>query len=284
MENTSILSKLWEIIKIIETKFIDKFLDILPSILVRGAIIIALFSIWPKFTQFLITTYKKALRKKNVDPLLESFTSSMLKTFMYIVLFFLVVGIAGVKATSLVTVLGTAGLAVGLALQGSLSNLAGGMLILFFKPFTKDEYIVASSGVEGTVDKIQILYTILTTPDNRVVIVPNSQLANNAITNVSRNPERRLDMVFSVSYDTPTEKVKEILNRIANEHPAVLKDKPINIRMSVQNASSLDFIFRVWVKKEDYWTTKFDFTEIVKGEFDANNIEIPYQKIDIYRK
>ena len=91
-------------------------------------------------------------------------------------------------------------------------------------------------------------------------------------------------MVFSVSYDTPTEKVKEILNRIANAHPAVLKEKPINIRMSVQNASSLDFIFRVWVKKEDYWTAKFDFTEIVKDEFDANNIEIPYQKIDIYRK
>lgn len=208
----------------------------------------------------------------------------MIKTLMYVILFFLIVGIAGVKATSLVTVLGTAGLAVGLALQGSLANLAGGMLILFFKPFTKDEYIVASSGVEGTVDKIQILYTILTTPDNKVVIVPNSQLANNAITNVSRNPERRLDMVFSVSYDTPTEKVKETLNRIANAHPAVLKEKPINIRMSVQNASSLDFIFRVWVKKEDYWTAKFDFTEIVKDEFDANNIEIPYQKIDIYRK
>lgn len=265
-------------------KFLDKVLDLLPTIIIRGVIVIILFSIWPKFVDVLIKAYKKALRKKNVDPLLESFTSSMIKTLMYVILFFLIVGIAGVKATSLVTVLGTAGLAVGLALQGSLANLAGGMLILFFKPFTKDEYIVASSGVEGTVDKIQILYTILTTPDNKVVIVPNSQLANNAITNVSRNPERRLDMVFSVSYDTPTEKVKEILNRIANAHPAVLKEKPINIRMSVQNASSLDFIFRVWVKKEDYWTAKFDFTEIVKDEFDANNIEIPYQKIDIYRK
>lgn len=268
----------------IVTKFIEKFFDILPTIIVRGVIVIVLFSIWPKFVDVLVKTYKKVLRKKNVDPLLESFTSSMIKTLMYVILFFLVVGIAGVKATSLVTVLGTAGLAVGLALQGSLANLAGGMLILFFKPFIKDEYIVSTGGVEGKVEKIQILYTILTTPDNRVVVVPNSQLANSAITNVSRNPERRLDMVFSVSYDTPTEKVKEILNRVANEHPAVLKDKPFNIRMSVQNASSLDFIFRVWVKREDYWTTKFDFTEIVKEEFDANNIEIPYQKIDIYRK
>lgn len=266
------------------TDFFAKALDVLPTIIIRGIIVIILFSLWPKLVSVLITSYKKALRKKNVDPLLESFTSSMLKTLLYVVLFFLIIGIAGVKATSLLTVLGTAGLAVGLALQGSLSNLAGGLLILFFKPFTKGEFISASSGVEGTVEKIQILYTILTTTDNRVIIVPNSQLANNAITNVSRNPIRRLDMVFSVSYDTPTEKVKEILNKIANAHPAVLKDKPFNIRMSVQNASSLDFICRVWVKKEDYWNTKFDFNEIVKAEFDANNIEIPYQKIDIYRK
>lgn len=268
----------------IVTNFLQKALELLPMIVTRGIIVIVLFSFWPKLTAFIIKGYKKALRKKSVDPLLESFTSSMLKTLLYVILFFLIVGIAGVKATSLVTILGTAGLAVGLALQGSLANLAGGMLILFFKPFTKDEYIIASTGVEGIVNKIQILYTILTTPDNKVVIVPNSQLANNAITNVSRNPERRLDLVFSVSYDTPTEKVKEILTKIANSHPNVLKDKPINIRMSVQNASSLDFIFRVWVKKEDYWDSKFDFTEMVKAEFDANNIEIPYQKIDIYKK
>lgn len=269
---------------LVVAEFLNKLFLFLPTLIVRGVILIVVVTVWPKLVEVLITTYKKMLKRKNVDPLLESFTSSMLKTLLYIVLFFLIIGIAGVKATSLITVLGTAGLAVGLALQGSLANLAGGLLILFFKPFTKDEYIVTNGGIEGTVDKIQILYTILTTVDNRVIIVPNSQLANNAITNVSRNPERRLDMVFSVSYDTSTDKVKEILNRIANEHPAVLKDKPVNIRMSVQNASSLDFIFRVWVKKENYWDAKFDFTEIVKAEFDANNIEIPYQKIDIYRK
>lgn len=267
----------------VATDIIAKIIILLPTIIIRGVIIILLFSVWPKFVQTIINSYKKALRKKNIDPLLESFTSSILKTILYIVLFFIVIGIAGLKAAFLVTVLGTAGLAVGLALQGSLSNLAGGVLILFFRPFAKDEYIV-SGGVEGTVNKIQILYTTLITPDNKVIIVPNSQLANNAITNVSRNPERRLDLVFSVSYETPIQKVKDILNKVAQEHPAILKDKPFNIRLSVQNNSSLDFICRVWVKKEDYWTTKFDLTEIVKEEFDANNIEIPYQKIDIYRK
>lgn len=263
--------------------FIAKLANYLPGLIGRLIAVIIVLIIWPKLSKLILHTYKSILKKKNVDPLLESFTTSIVTTLLYIVLFFIIIGIAGIKATSLITVLGTAGLAVGLALQGSLSNLAGGILILFFKPFVKDEYIVSGS-VEGTVDKIQILYTTLVTPDNRMVVVPNSQLANNSIINVSRNPTRRLDLMFSVSYDTPIDKVKKLLNEIASNHPAVIKEKPFNIRLSVQNASSLDFIFRVWVKKEDYWTTKFDFMEIVKEEFDKNNIEIPYQKIDIYSK
>lgn len=262
---------------------IAKLADLLPIIAGRLIAVIIVLLIWPKLSKFLLGTLKRIMERKKVDPLLESFTMSIVSTLLYIILFFVVIGIAGIKATSLITVLGTAGLAVGLALQGSLSNLAGGVLILFFKPFTKGDYIVGS-GIEGTVDKIQILYTTLVTPDNRVVIVPNGQLANNAITNVSQNPIRRLDLIFSVSYDTPIPKVKEVLNKVAREHPAVLQDKPFKIRLSVQNESSLDFVFRVWVKKEDYWDAKFDFTEIVKEEFDKNNIEIPYKKIDIYSK
>lgn len=270
-------------LNLITADFISKLASVLPEFIFRLVAVIIVLVIWPKLSHTLVHAYKSVLRKRKVDPLLESFTSSIVKTLLYLVLFFIVIGIAGVKATSLIAVLGTAGLAVGLALQGSLSNLAGGVLILFFKPFVKDDFIV-SGGAEGTVENIQILYTTLITPDNRVIIVPNSQLANNSIINVSKNPIRRLDMTFSVSYDTPIEKVKTILNKIAEEHQSVLKDKPVNIRLSVQNASSLDFICRVWVKKEDYWNTKFDFTEIVKEEFDKNNIEIPYQKIDIYSK
>lgn len=270
-------------LNLITADFITKLANFLPTLIGKLVAVVVVLMIWPKLSGALLHGYKTILRKRKVDPLLESFTSSIVKTLLYLVLFFIVIGIAGVKATSLITVLGTAGLAVGLALQGSLSNLAGGVLILFFRPFVKDDYIV-SGGVEGTVEKIQILYTTLITPDNRVIIVPNSQLANNSIINVSKNPIRRLDLTFSVSYDTPIEKVKTILHKIADEHKNVLKDKPVNIRLSVQNASSLDFICRVWVKKEDYWDTKFDFTEIVKEEFDKNNIEIPYQKIDIYSK
>lgn len=262
---------------------IAKLADMLPIIFGKLVAVIVVMILWPKISKLLLNTFKGIMMRRKVDPLLESFTTSIASTLLHIVLFFIIIGIAGIKATSLITVLGTAGLAVGLALQGSLANLAGGVLILFFKPFTKDDYIV-SGAIEGTVDKIQILYTILVTPDNRVVIVPNGQLANNAITNVSQKPIRRLDLTFSVAYDTPIQKVKEVLNKIAETHPAVLKDHPVNIRLSVQNESSLDFICRVWVKKEDYWNTKFDFTEIVKEEFDKNNIEIPYRKLEVYSK
>lgn len=254
----------------------------LPGLVIRVLILLVLFIIWPKLLGMILTAYKKTLEKKNVDPLLESFTVSLLKTIAYIALFFIVVSIIGVKATSLVTVLGTAGIAVGLALQGSLSNLAGGVLILFFKQFSKGDYISNNGGIEGTVDQIHILYTTLITTDNKVIVVPNGQLANNAIINYSRKPERRLDMVFTVSYDTPVEKTKELLKQIAENHPAVLKNKAMTIRMAKQSASSLDYNFRVWVKSSDYWDTLYDFNEEVKRVFDENGVEIPYQKIDIY--
>lgn len=268
---------------VILENFLTGLFLVLPGLIIRGIALLVLFIIWPKLLAMVLTAYKKPLEKKNVDPLLESFTVSLLKTIAYVTLFFIVVSIIGIKATSLVTVLGTAGIAVGLALQGSLTNLAGGVLILFFKQFSKGDYISTGS-VEGTVDQIHILYTTLTTTDNKVIIIPNGQLANGTIVNYSKNSERRLDMVFSVSYDTPTEKVKEILNKLADEHPAVIQEKARTVRMAKQNASSLDFNFRVWVKSSDYWNTLYDLNEKVKDEFDKNGIEIPYQKIDIYNR
>lgn len=260
-----------------------KVMDTMPMVLAKLIGIIILIVIWPKIVHYITEGIEKIMLRKKVEALLSSFVSSAMKIIMYIVLFFIIIGILGIEATSLLTVLGTAGLAIGLALQGSLTNLAGGMLLLFFRPFIKGDYIVSGSN-EGTVDRIQILYTTLITPDNRVVIIPNGQLANNAVTNVTKNPIRRLDLVFSVSYDTSIQQVKTLLTKLASEHKNVLKDKPINVRLNVQNASSLDFIFRVWVKKEDYWDTKFDFMELVKEEFDNVDIEIPYNKLDVYTK
>ncbi|MGL4252563.1 MAG: mechanosensitive ion channel family protein [Fusobacteriaceae bacterium] len=264
--------------------FKAQFLNILPKITIRLLIIILIVFFAKKILNTFMKHYKTAAKKKNMDPLLESFLSSLIQTVYYIFLTFVVVSTAGIQATSIATLLGAAGLAVGLALQGSLSNLAGGILILFFRPFNKGDYISNNSGIDGSVEKIRILYTELITPDNKTIIVPNGQLANNAIINFSKNPERRLDLVFSVSYDTPINKVMDILSDISKEELRIIQKPENRIGVFKHSASSIDFAFRVWVKREDYWDIYFDLNRKVKETFDANGIEIPYQKIDIYNK
>ncbi|HJH06327.1 MAG TPA: mechanosensitive ion channel [Fusobacterium ulcerans] len=264
-------------------KWGEDLIRVLPGTILRIIWIIFLIIIMKHVVNIIIQALKLLMEKSHVDELLSSFILSLTKTIIYIGFFFLVIGGLGVKATSLITLLGTAGLAVGLALQGSLSNLAGGVLILFFKPFLKGEYIKSNSG-EGTVESIHILYTILTTLDNSRIIIPNSQLANAAIINISRNDERRVDLTVSVAYRTQEEKIKKILTEIAEENSNILHDKGYTIRMNKHNSSSLDYVYRVWTKKENYWEVYFSLTEKVAKYFERERIEIPYQKIDIYNK
>ena len=244
--------------------------------------------IWPKLTKFLIKSLDKAMSLRNNDPLLISFLKSLIKTVMYIILAFILIGIIGIKATSLVTILGTAGVAVGLALQGSLANLASGILILFFKQVSKGDFISSlDKNIEGTVQSIHILYTIIQQPNGPVIIVPNSQIANASIINYSKNPFRRLDLIYSASYDIPVDKVISVLHEVIENEPRIIKndpDKPITISLNKQNASSLDYVFRAWVRKEDYLDTTLDCNINVKKFFDKNGIEIPYNKLDLYVK
>ena len=262
---------------------IDSIAKILPKIAIRSLWVIFILIIMKPTVNMIVKTLRALLHKSKADPLLESFLVSLVKTVVYIGFFFLIISGIGVQATSLVAILGTAGLAVGLALQGSLANLAGGVLILFFKPFLKGEFITAAAG-SGTVTAIHILYTTLTTPDNKRIIIPNGQLANGAVTNISREPERRVDLVISTSYDTPVEKAKAVLKRIAEENEKVLHEKGYTIRLNAHSASSLDYVFRVWTKTADYWEVYFGLMETVVIEFNKEGIEIPYQKIDIYNK
>lgn len=262
---------------------IDSIAKILPKIAIRSLWVIFILIIMKPAVNMIVKTLRALLHKSKADPLLESFLVSLIKTVVYIGFFFLIISGIGVQATSLVAILGTAGLAVGLALQGSLANLAGGVLILFFKPFLKGEFITAAAG-SGTVTAIHILYTTLTTPDNKRIIIPNGQLANGAVTNISREPERRVDLVISTSYDTPVEKAKAVLKRIAEENEKVLHEKGYTIRLNAHSASSLDYVFRVWAKTPDYWEVYFGLMETVIIEFNKEGIEIPYQKIDIYNK
>ena len=260
----------------------------LPMLAGKLVAFLVICFIWPKLTKFLVKSFEKAMSLRNNDPLLISFLKSLIKTIMYIILAFILVGILGVRATSLVTILGTAGVAVGLALQGSLSNLASGILILFFKQVSKGDFVSSlDKNIEGTVQSIHILYTIIQQPNGPVIIVPNSQIANASIINYSKNPFRRLDLVYSASYDDPVDKVISVLHQVIENEPRIIKNNPsmpITISLTKQNASSLDYMFRAWVRKEDYVDTMLDCNINVKKFFDKNGIEIPYNKLDLYVK
>ena len=244
--------------------------------------------IWPKISKFMLRLLDKSRILKNNDPLLLSFLKSLLKAIMYVIEAFLLIGIIGIKATSLVTILGTAGVAVGLALQGSLANLASGVLILFFKQVSKGDFISSlDKTIEGTVESIHILYTVIKQANGPLIFVPNNQIANASIINYSRNPYRRLDLTYSSSYNDSIDKVISVLEQVANDEKRIIKDNPdmpITITLNKHNASSLDYIFRAWVKKEDYLDAMFACNANVKKYFDKNNIEIPYNKLDLYMK
>ena len=244
--------------------------------------------IWPKISKFMLRLLDKSRTLKNNDPLLLSFLKSLVKAILYVIEAFLLIGIIGIKATSLVTILGTAGVAVGLALQGSLANLASGILILFFKQVSKGDFVSSlDKTIEGTVESIHILYTVIKQANGPLIFVPNNQIANASIINYSRNPYRRLDLTYSSSYNAPIDKVISVLHQVANDETRIIKDNPdmpISISLNKHNASSLDYIFRAWVKKEDYLDTMFACNANVKKYFDKNNIEIPYNKLDLYMK
>ena len=273
--------------KMLEKLLIDlqNYLPLLAGKLV--AFLLVCF-IWPKISKFMLRLLDKSRTLKNDDPLLLSFLKSLVKAIMYVIQAFLLIGIIGIKATSLVTILGTAGVAVGLALQGSLANLASGILILFFKQVSKGDFVSSlDKSIEGTVESIHVLYTVIKQANGPLIFVPNTQIANASIINYSRNPYRRLDLTYSSSYNDSIDKVISVLEQVANDEKRIIKDNPdmpITITLNKHNASSLDYIFRAWVKKEDYLDTMFACNANVKKYFDKNNIEIPYNKLDLYMK
>lgn len=183
--------------------------------------------------------------------------------------------------TSLITILGSAAVAIGLALQGGLSNLAGGLMILIFKPFKVGDYIEAN-GKEGTVKSISLFYTSIITIDNKVIQLPNGGLSNTPITNYTMNKKRLLDVIISVSYKSNIDKTKKVIIDTLNSIDTILKDESILVRLKTHNSSSLDFVVRAWVNTPDYWNTYYEFMEEVKKNLDKNKIEIPYPQMDVH--
>ncbi len=223
----------------------------------------------------------KRMAQAGVDPGLQSFSGPLIRVGLQILLAISVASMLGAEMTSFIAVIGAAGFAVGLALQGSLSNFAGGVLILLLKPFRVGDYIEAA-GYGGTVKEIQVFYTILNTPDNRKIIVPNAQLSNNSMVNYSVYDTRRIDFKFGVGYGDDAGKVKEILRRIAAEHPLIHQDPAPMVVLGEHGDSAVVFYFRVWCNASDYWTLYFELLESVKEAFDEAGINIPYPQMDVH--
>ena len=216
-----------------------------------------------------------------IDNSLRSFMISFSSVVLYIVLFITVAVILGIPTTSFITMLASCGVAVGLALQGSLSNFAGGIMILLFKPFKVGDYIDAA-GESGTVTEISVVYTELLTVDNKRIIIPNGTITNSVIENYSAENIRRVDFTFNTAYDSDIDKVKRIITEILESHPKALKNPECFVRLSAHNDSALTYTARVWCKTDDYWDVNFDVIESVKKAFDENGIQIPYNQLDVH--
>ena len=234
---------------------------------------------------YLIGVLMKLIRKNRhfakVDQGAQGFIITCVSIVLKIVLVLTVAANLGVPMTNVVAIVGSCGLAIGLALQGSLSNFAGGIMLLIFHPFHVGDYI-ESGGASGTVKEINLLSTTLTTPDNKDVIIPNGTLMNSVITNFSSEKTRRVDLDFCVAYGSDTERVKKILLLLASQHKAVLQDPAPVARMSRQDPSALVFTLRVWCKREDYWNVRFDLLEETKEAFEKLEIQVPFPQMDVH--
>ncbi len=240
-------------------------------VLILGARLIKMFNKW----------LKKSPKLEKLDTSLRSFLASFSNILLYFVLIIIVASILGIPATSFITILASCGVAIGLALQGSLSNFAGGLMLLMFKPFKAGDFIEVS-GESGTVAEISVVYTVILTGDNKRITIPNGTLTNSVIKNYSAEKIRRVDLNFSTAYNCDIEKTKQVISSVISAHSLILSDPEPLVRLSAHEDSALTYIVRVWCKTDDYWTVNFDLTEQIKEAFDKNNIEIPYPQMDIH--
>lgn len=233
--------------------------------------------------RIVVSLVRRLLEKASMDNILVDFVCSILSAALLLFIIIAALDQLGVDTTSLIALLGAAGLAVGLALQGSLQNFASGVMLIVFRPFKTGDFIEAG-GVAGTVEKISIFSTLMRTGDNREIIVPNGSIYGGTITNFSARDTRRIDMVFGIGYDDDLKKAQDIMRNIIESDERVLKDPETLIAVSELADSSVNFVVRPWVKSGDYWAVKFDLTEKIKLAFDEQGISIPYPQMDVHSK
>lgn len=246
---------------------------------------LVVFFIGAKLIKWIRKLVRVSMEKGNVDKGVCQFVDSLVKFALYAILIFSIGSKFGLDTTSVAAALASCGVAVGLALQGSLSNFAGGVLILILKPFVVGDYIVEDNkGREGTVKEIQLFYTKLLTVDNRTVIIPNGSLANTSLTNVTAQNKRRLDLSVGISYDADMKKAKELIENLLRADEDILKEEDINVFVDALGDNAVVIGARGWVQKDAYWTAKWRITEGIKTVLDENDIEIPYNQVVVHTR
>ncbi len=262
-------------------KILDFLFELFASLGLKIIAALVILFVGSKLIKFAKKWIKTSSKLDKVDMGVRTFLGSFLGITLYAILFISIAMVLGIPTTSFVTALASCGVAIGLALQGALGNLAGGIMILVFKPFKVGDYITTAQ-TSGTVTNITIMYTVLTTPENKVITIPNGMLTNSVIENYSASEERRVDLSFSTGYECDIDKVKAILLDAANKHEKVLKDPQPFARLTNHGDNALEYTLRVWCKAPDFWDVNFDLIEAVKKEFDSNGISIPYPQMDIH--
>lgn len=248
-------------------------------------IAILIYIIGGKIIKIIVRMVSKSMERAGTDEGVKQFVVPVVKYSLFVILIFIIMGLFGIATTSAVAVLGSAGVALGLALQGSLSNFAGGVLILLLKPFRLGDYIIEDSNKnEGTVSEISIFYTKLLTVDNKVIVIPNGMLSNSSLTNVSHMDKRRVDIIVGISYDADIRTAKELLIQLAQNDPSRLSEEDAIVFVNDLAASSVDLGVRIWVKAQEYWPAKWRLMEQIKYTLDEHSISIPYQHIDVQIK
>ena len=262
--------------------YLEGMVPSLLSFLVQVVVAIIVLLIGSRIIKFLLKLIRKSLDRSKVEAGVVTFLCSLVKYSLYFVLAMIILAQFGVTTSSVVAVLGSAGLTLGLALQGSLSNFAGGVLILLLKPFVVGDYIIdGATGQEGTVSSITIFYTKLLTIDNRLILIPNGTLSNSSITNVTHMEKRRIDLLIGVSYEANLAKTKQVLLDVVKSEDKILPGEPVDVYVSELADSSVQMGVRAWVKTEDYWPIRWKLTEDIKNALDANGISIPYPQMDV---
>ena len=264
-------------------QFIEDNIPNIVSFGIKVVLALVFFFIGGKVIKWIRKIVRRSFERTGADTGVTQFVDSMLKFGLYALLIFMIATNFGVESSSVAALIASAGVAVGLALQGRLSNFAGGILILLLKPFVVGDYIaVPQEGIEGTVKEIQIFYTKMATVDNQTVVVPNSILTSNSLTNVTARPERKLDLKVGISYDADMKQAKHIIEEILHRDLSVIQDEEIVVFVSDLADSAVMIGLRAWVKTEEYWAARWRILEQIKTEFDQAGIEIPYNQLTVH--